>query len=119
MGYPFDKRYIDKIRESKRECEDITHAFNVLRQKYVNDTPGYTDIIDLSLKEQFALLGEAFELASSTLDGITDEWHFLWDVVEELLTSDEEKKEIEERYRVWQKQWEEREKKLANEGDQE
>lgn len=92
MGYPFDKRYIDKIRESKRECEDITNAFNVLRRKYVNDTPGYTVIIDLSLKEQFMLLGEAFELASPTLDGITDGWHFLWDVLEELLTPNEEEK---------------------------
>lgn len=92
MGYPFDKRYIDKIRESKYECEGIVNAFNVLRRKYVSDTPGYTDITDLSLKEQFMLLGEALELASSTLDGVTDEYHFLWDVLDELFTPNEEGK---------------------------
>lgn len=61
----------------------------MLRRKYVNDTPGYTDIIDLSLKEQFMLLGEAIGLASSTLDSVTDEFHFMWDVLDELFTPNE------------------------------
>lgn len=64
----------------------------MLRRKYVKDTPGCTDIIDLSLKEQFMLLGEALELASSTLDSITDEFHFMWDVLDELFTPNEEEK---------------------------
>ena len=110
MGYPFDKRYIDKIRENRYECEAISNAFKVLQRKYINDTPGYTDPVDLSLRESFMLLGEAFELASDTLDGITDVYHFMWDVGDELLTSDEEKKEIEEENRAWQKRREEQNK---------
>lgn len=97
MGYPFDKRYIDKIRENEKECEDIKNAFYVLRQKYAKDN-NYNDVIELSIKENFGLLGEAFELASPTVGDISDGYHFLWDIVEELLTSNEEKKRLEEEY---------------------
>ena len=92
MGYPYGKRYIDKIRDNKQECNEIENAFYVLRKKYVNDHEGYTDYIDLSLKENFAILGEAFELASNTVGDIVDVYHFMWDVVEELLTPMEEER---------------------------
>lgn len=85
MGYPYDKRYIDKIRENERECKEIENAFYVLRQKYTKDH-GYSDSTELSLKENFEVLGEAFEFASDTVGGIMDGYHFMWDVIEELLT---------------------------------
>ena len=86
MGYPYNKRYIDQIREHKQECKDIEKAYYVLRSKYIKDHEGYSDPIDLSIGESFAILGEAFELASETVDSITDVHHFMWDILEELLT---------------------------------
>lgn len=84
MGYPYDKRYIDKIRDNSDECRQIREAFYLLQEKYTKDNNIPSDI-DLSLQEQFRLLGEAFELASVTLDGAVDVYHFMWDVLEELL----------------------------------
>lgn len=94
MGYPWDKTYLEKIRENPQECESIRSAFYTLRKKYINDNPDISDEINLSIQEQFRLLGEAFELESAVLDGCTDEWHFLWDVLDALLgtTWDNEKK---------------------------
>lgn len=86
MGYPYDKRYIDRIREHKKECEEIENAYYVLRRKYIKEHKEYGDPMDLSISESFAILGEAFELASATLDDISDTYHFMWDVLEELLT---------------------------------
>lgn len=97
MGYPYEKTYLERIKEDDRECQNIKEAFYVLRRKYVKDH-NYTDSIDLSITEEFALLGEAFELESTTLQGIADSYHFLWDVVDELLTSNEEHKRLEEEY---------------------
>lgn len=93
MGYPYDKRYIDQIRENKQECKDIKNAYYVLGSKYIKDHEGYSDPIDLSISESFAILGEAFELASETVDSITDVHHFMWDILEELLTPAEERDE--------------------------
>ena len=89
MSYPYDKRYIDKIRENKVECEAIESAYYMLLKKYCYDNK--TDGISLSLREQFALLGEAFELESHTVGEATDIYHFVWDVIEELLTPTEAK----------------------------
>lgn len=91
MGYPYDKTYLEQIQGHKDECEEIEQAFTVLRKKFVKDSPDYADSIELPISEQFRLLGEAFELASWTLDGISDEYHFMWDVVEALLTPKEKK----------------------------
>ena len=93
MGYPYGETYLEQIQRSKRECEEIRQAFYVLRQKYVKDHDGYSDIVDLSIKENFEVLGEAFELASDAADGISDEYHFMWDILDALLTPKEEKDE--------------------------
>lgn len=86
MGYPYGDTYLEQIQKSSMECKEIENAFYVLRQKFVKDHDGYTDTMDLSISENFAVLGEAFELASSTVDGITDIYHFMWDIVDALLT---------------------------------
>lgn len=84
MGYPYDKSYLEQIKENKKECEKIINAFYVLRKKYVEEN-NLSDSIDLSIKENFMVLGEAFELASNTLENINDGYHFMWDVLLELL----------------------------------
>ena len=83
MGYPYDKTYLEQIQASKHEKEAIRNAFYVLRNKYIADHSDVDDI-SLSLKEEFTLLGEAFELESITLD-VPDVYHFMWDVLDELL----------------------------------
>lgn len=89
MGYPWDKTYLQQIHEHPKEMEEIRQAFYVLRQKYAKDHDGYSDSIDLSLMENFMVLGEAFELASGTVGDISDPWHFMWDVVDALLPEKE------------------------------
>lgn len=83
MGYPYDKTYLEQIQESKQECKEIATAFYVLRRKYMREHG--KDDIELSLQEQFSLLGEAFDIYSSTVSDITDQYHFMWDVIEALL----------------------------------
>lgn len=85
MGYPYDKTYLEQIQDRPRECKEIRDAFYVLRNKFVKDNPEYKDPIELDIKENFAILGEAFELASDTVGGITDPYHFLWDILDELV----------------------------------
>lgn len=85
MGYPWGETYLMRIQASERECEQIRNAFYVLRSKYVADSDEYSDPIDLGIKENFSILGEAFELASDTVRDITDPHHFLWDILDELL----------------------------------
>ena len=84
MGYPYGKTYLEQIQERPQECKEIEHAFYVLRLKYAKDHK-YTDTIDLGLKENFQVLGEAFELASDTVGEIADVYHFMWDVIDALL----------------------------------
>lgn len=99
---------MEKIQARKEECEDIKKAFYLLRVKHVQDNPDkYVTIDDLPLKTQFAILGEAFSLASDALDGAVDEYHFMWDVVEALLTSNEEREESKK----WKEECERREGK--------
>lgn len=85
MGYPYDKTYLEQIQERPKECELIREAFYILRLKYLRDRGQNIDTDELSIKENFALLGEAFELASDVVDGITDAHHFMWDVLDALL----------------------------------
>lgn len=92
MSYPYGDTYLEQIQKNPNECKQIEQAFYVLRKKYIKDHPGYNDPIDLTLPEQFMLLGEAFELGSQTLNGVSDEYHFVWDIIEALLTPTEEKK---------------------------
>ena len=89
MGYPYGKTYLEQIKEGKSECEAIYNAYYVLAHKYAKDHQ--KDPTELTLKESFGILGEAFELASDILDGCTDEYHFMWDVLDELLTPKVEK----------------------------
>lgn len=86
MGYPWDKTYLEQIQENEKECKKIRGAFYVLRNKYVADSDKCQEAIELGIKENFAILGEAFELASDTVDGIPDAYHFLWDILDALLT---------------------------------
>ena len=83
MGYPFDKTYLEQIQNSKYERDHIREAFWVLRKKYLNDHPDKSDV-GLTLPEEFAILGEAFDLESGVLD-IPDQYHFMWDVLDALL----------------------------------
>lgn len=92
MGYPYGKTYLEQIQENHQECEEIKQAFYVLRQKYARDHK-IGDSIELTIKQNFEVLGEAFELASETVGNITDAHHFLWDVVDELLTPKDKKED--------------------------
>lgn len=101
MSYPYDRTYLEQIQEKRGECDEIKNAFYTLRKKYIKEHKHVNDIIDLSVTEQFTLLGEAFELASYTLESAPDDYHFIWDVKDALLTSKEEREEREERARKW------------------
>ena len=86
MGYPYGDTYLEQIKKDKQECKEITTAFYVLRRKYMREHN--KDDIELSLQEQFSLLGEAFDIYSSTVGDISDQYHFVWDVIEALLGKD-------------------------------
>ena len=88
MGYPYDKTYLEQIQASKNECEDIRKAYYVLAHKYAKDNN--MDPIELDITESFKLLGEAFELESNVLDGCSDGYHFMWDILDALLTPKKE-----------------------------
>jgi len=88
MGYPYGKTYLEQIQEDKDECMRIQRAYYLLLKKHCKDNR--RDDIELTLKQMLALLAEAFELESTTLDGITDEYHFMWDIVDALLTPKKE-----------------------------
>ena len=88
MSYPHGKTCLAQIQDNKDEKKAIRNAFYVLRDKYIADHPGVYDI-SLSLKEEFAILGEAFELESNTLD-VSGTYHFAWDVLDALLGDKDE-----------------------------
>lgn len=90
MGYPYGKTYLEKIQENPKECEEITKAYRVLRRKWLVEHPEVDDV-SIPLKEEFAILGEAFDLASYEVGDISDQYHFMYDVIDELLTPKEEK----------------------------
>lgn len=83
MGYPYGDTYLKQIQKNKNECREIRDAYFVLLNKYCKDN--HCDDIELDLRQMFAILAEAFELESWTLNGVTDVYHFMGDVVEELL----------------------------------
>lgn len=89
MGYPYGKTYLEQIRENKKECELIEGAYYILINKLAEEKYG-GDIDSLTLPERFAALGEAFKYASNVLDGITDDYHFMWDVLDALLLGDDD-----------------------------
>jgi hypothetical protein len=88
MGYPYGDTYLEQIQKHKQECEDIRKAYYILASKYAKEK--HIDPIELTLTESFSLLGEAFELESVVLDGVADIYHFIWDVLDALLTPKEE-----------------------------
>lgn len=88
MGYPFEKRYIEQIKENPKECERIGVAYQTLKQKYLEEHG--EDMVSLPLSKDFEILGEAFQYASNILDGITDQYHFMGDVLDLLLTPTKE-----------------------------
>lgn len=90
MGYPWGKTYLEQIQERKEECEHIAQAYYVLERKYLREH-NKADDVEISLSEMFSILGEAFEHESSVLSGVNDLYHFMWDVIDALLTTKEEK----------------------------
>lgn len=86
MGYPYGDTYLEQIQKNKKECEDIRKAYYILVRKYAKEK--HIDPIELTLTESFSLLGEAFELESVVLDGVADIYHFMWDVLDELLRTE-------------------------------
>lgn len=89
MGYPYGDTYLETIQKHPKECEQIKTAYYAYVQKFINEH-GLTDAVDLTIKQQFEILGEAFEYYSDTLSGITDGYHFMWDVLGKLLTPTDE-----------------------------
>lgn len=89
MSYPHGDTYLEQIQKSKYDCSHIREAYYVLLNKFMKDN-GIPDDIDLTMSQRFAILGEAFENESVTLHGIPDEYHFMWDVLDALLTFKEE-----------------------------
>lgn len=89
MGYPYEDSYLEQIQKNKDECKQIETAYAVLAHKYIKEN-NKSDYIDLSIKEMFAILGEAFEYASWTVGDISDQYHFMQDILEILLTPKEE-----------------------------
>ena len=86
MGYPYGETYLEQIQKDKDQCQAVLDTFYTLRNKLVRDNPEkYCDTIDLSIEENFRLLGEAFELSADSVRGITDGYHFMWDICYELL----------------------------------
>lgn len=83
MGYPYDKSYYDQIVENK-EYNKVYEAYNVLVGKYLDDHEIH-DSIDLTIPEMFQILGEAFKYGAPTLEGISDEYHFMSDILYEIL----------------------------------
>lgn len=90
MGYPYGDTYLEQIQKNPSECKEIEMAYRVLVEKYLKEH-NKSDDIDLSLQETFSILGEAFELCSWTVRDISDQYHFMYDVLEILLTPKEEK----------------------------
>lgn len=82
MGYPYDKTYLEKIQENN-ECNDIRTAFHILTSQYCEEHQ--TDTVAMGVDEYFAVLGKAFKYASDTLEGVSDTYHFMWDVLDALL----------------------------------
>lgn len=83
MGYPHGDTYLERIQASEYERRHIREAYYVLAHKYCREND--KEDIELSIKESFAILGEAFESESYVVNGIIDAYHFMWDVLDELL----------------------------------
>lgn len=83
MGYPYGKTYLEKIQENPKEMEKIRNAYYLLLKQRAKLQGLDTD--ELDIKESFEVLGEAFDLASDTIDGFIDDYHFMWDVLNALL----------------------------------
>lgn len=84
MSYPIDgKTYLEKIRKNPGEMARIEAAYQAYLKRYCAIN-GFDDI-DVPIKTKFRLLGEAFQYCSETLDGVMDDYHFMWDVIDELL----------------------------------
>lgn len=91
MGYPYGETYLERIQNDKGECERIKSAYLVLANRMATEEHHSMDFHDLGVVELFTALGEAFQYGSSVLDGVMDEYHFLDDVLEALLTPREDK----------------------------
>lgn len=83
MSYPYDKSYYDQIVE-KKEYYRVYEAYQVLLGKYMAEHK-INDPICLTIPEMFQILGEAFKYSAPTLEGISDEYHFVSDILYELL----------------------------------
>lgn len=87
MSYPYDKTYLEKIQADPQEMNMIRNAYFLLLDKYCKDNQ--CDYIELNLEQSFKILGEAFELASINVKDIPDAYHFMWDILDALLSPKE------------------------------
>lgn len=88
MGYPYDKTYLQQIQEKPSECQKIKNAYYAYINKLCEESPEYSDIIDIDIKTLFKILGEAFQYNSDVVGSITDAYHFMWDVLDALLKTE-------------------------------
>lgn len=88
MGYPYGKTYLERIQANPRQMDDIRVAYATIRAVQMQQTNRTLE--ELTIPEQFAMLGMAFELISDDLQGIADPWHFIQDVIEALLPEKDE-----------------------------
>jgi len=85
MGYPYGKTYLEQIQDSKNMREDVHNAYLVLLHQFCKEQ-GIEDI-EVTLKEQFGILAEAFEYGGVS-GCVDDTTHFMQDVIHELLYKD-------------------------------
>lgn len=85
MSYPYGDTYLEQIQKRPEECKHIREAYYVLLNKYMREHK-VPDDIDLTMAQRLELLGEAFDYESWTIKDITDSYHFMWDILDALLT---------------------------------
>lgn len=85
MSYPYDGvTYLEKIQNDPDFLNEVDTAYYILISKKCQDE--HRDTIELSLEEQFSVLGEAFKLCGTGAYINNDDYsHFMQDVLDCLL----------------------------------
>lgn len=84
MSYPFDGvTYLEKMQNNPDFLSEVNAAYYILISKKCQDE--HRDVIELSLEEQFSVLGEAFKLCGNDIYINDDYSHFMRDVLDCLL----------------------------------
>ena len=87
MSYPYNETYLEQIQKNKTECTKIKNAYGVLLNKYCKDNH-LVDLNGVGVQKLFTILGEAIELEASAINGLSDNYHFMWDVLDALFGED-------------------------------